>query len=145
MFGSPTAFLLATMITLAAAGGDYAKCETSDGSPWAYDCNNALLDLDDSKCYDLNAQSSGCKNINSYGSCTVTVCVDDNLVYNAPQVPGSFIKEFGQKLQDGCGCKSNNCRVGGYYHVDKAQSSGASDHDCIATGLTYAHVEFTKK
>jgi hypothetical protein len=53
MFGSPTAFLIASMITLAAAGGDYSKCETSDGSPWAYDCNNALLDLDDSKCYDV--------------------------------------------------------------------------------------------
>ncbi|KAI8332833.1 hypothetical protein BC941DRAFT_455318 [Chlamydoabsidia padenii] len=146
MFKSTAALLIASlsMISLAAAGGDYAKCETSDGSPWAYDCSNALNELNKSKCYELNAQSSGCKNIISYGTCTVAVCVDDNFVFNDPQVPGQFIYDNGYKLLDACGCSSDNCKVGGYYHVDDAQGEGGSAHGCIATGMTYAHVEFIK-
>ncbi|SAL99569.1 hypothetical protein [Absidia glauca] len=145
MFGSPTAFLLASLslFSLVAAGGDYAKCETSGGSPWTYDCTNALNKLNKSKCYQLNAQSSGCKNIISYGTCTVAVCVKDDFVFNAPQAAGEFIYDNGYKLADKCGCKSGNCKVGGYYHVEHAANAAAA-HGCISTGLGYAHVEFIK-
>jgi hypothetical protein len=59
MFGSPAAFLLASLslFSLVAAGGDYAKCETSGGSPWTYDCTNALNALNKSKCYQVRIRT----------------------------------------------------------------------------------------
>lgn len=122
--------------------GDYFKCETSDGSPWAYDCNNAINELDSNKCYQLNAQSSGCKNIHTYGTCTITACVDDNLVFNAPEVSGTFLQDQARALLDKCGCSSDNCKIGGYIHKDNAVDSAKAPSDCITTGLGYVNTEF---
>ncbi|KAI8338885.1 hypothetical protein BC941DRAFT_421473 [Chlamydoabsidia padenii] len=146
MFKSFASLLIASlsMVALAAADGDYIKCQTSGGSPWAYDCANALNALDKSKCYGLNAQSSGCKNIISKESCTVTVCVDDKFFFNGFEVAGQFIYDTGYKLLDGCGCSSDNCKVGGYFHVADPDREGGDSHGCITTGISYANVEFTK-
>jgi hypothetical protein len=138
-----TIFSTPFMIGTALAGGDYFKCETSGGSPWAYDCNNAINEINPNKCYQLNAQSSGCQKIHKHGSCTITVCVDDNFVFNGPEVSGSFLQGQARTLLDKCGCSSNNCKVGGYIHKDNAVGSAEGSARCVTQGLGYVNTEFT--
>jgi hypothetical protein len=111
-------------------------CQTTDGSPPAADCQQAIKMMTGIKdCHYLNPKGSGCAGIYTYGQCQVAVCIDDGLEPTDPAVEiGSAVTQL-QELFDQC---QNGGRVGGIYNFD-ALPNGR----CLNQGYNgYAHYEF---
>lgn len=136
-------FAFLACVGLGAAVDDYLQCETSEGSPLASDCITALNGLDRDKCWDLNTLGSGCADIYSWGTCTITACTDDDPVL-AAGVSGETLFNGGAAVAYACSGPDPDGKLGGLQHYEHKPKDGCGNEaDDGSDNTFYLNVEFT--
>ncbi|KAI1078733.1 hypothetical protein F5B20DRAFT_201850 [Whalleya microplaca] len=146
----PISAVLTILTLVCAVSADGHKCETTDGSPKASDCQHLVdkvLKEGSGVCYDLNPHGSGCRKLKEYGSCAVVACID---AYGPPPnvrylVEGSAVKKGANDLLKSCpNDLGGEVRVGGYYRFNDINPHQKSCTDGDKDRENYVHIEFVK-
>ena len=118
--------------SLAAQCGSVAKapvCQTSDGSPLITDCQAFFFQGDEALC--SQAYGSGCANVQTSGTCELTLCQPDDVFGDSECLSGDneCLTYWIDQLIDTCGSNGN---VGGYITIPASDGSDG-----------YLNLEFT--
>ncbi|KAI1137907.1 hypothetical protein F5Y05DRAFT_65499 [Hypoxylon sp. FL0543] len=141
------------LATFVAADG--ATCQTSEGSPWAADCQNALIDLKKSiparltmnDCVVPNENHSKCYTVKKHGTCKVDLCFNGKTASGI--ITDTHIVDAGAALLHAkCGRYSvekgsKGLKVGGFWTWDNPHQNFLGDVWCRAPNVPM-RVQFSK-
>ncbi|KAH9909623.1 hypothetical protein F4778DRAFT_6609 [Xylariomycetidae sp. FL2044] len=150
MLFRPSSILGALSLLSLIQGGLGQICETTDGSPDAKDCEEALtkirmkelsmLKSNKKPCFGLNPDNSGCETVVTAGSCKVDVCVGTRAdTMHPPRIPTADTHGAARNILWGC---EKDGRVGGHIFFEKLNEN---NDPCDKTDYTGdAKIQFSK-